>query len=424
MSDLWHSPPWLAFGGRLTTPTTMRNVLPLLLLCALVSSAGAQTRADQQLLRAAQQGNVVQVQQAAAQGADLNRQGPKGWAPAHHAAALGHVDVLVFLASRRADLNAQTLAGRSPLMMTAEAGYDVATRFLRCQGAIAYLTDIDGRTALDLARDAQHDFIAEFLDAPDCDRERLLGLVRAEQLEREVTSLYQSERYGDALEPAREMVRLKEAGFGANYPGVAPALNSLVAVLEALELFPEARSYYLRLARLFDSSGNIAGARSMYERALVMQEQELGGLHPDVAESLHALGRIVEQQQEWDTAELMYERSATIYEAAEGAQSMEVANVLEDYASLRRKRGRFAESEALLERALAITEQNRGLNAPEVAAVLGKLAELSEAQGEYGESRARFQRALTIVQRALGTRETLQVLLDAVNTSDDALARR
>eukprot|EP00930_Biecheleria_cincta_P057824 TRINITY_DN43698_c0_g1_i1.p1 TRINITY_DN43698_c0_g1~~TRINITY_DN43698_c0_g1_i1.p1 ORF type:complete len:418 (-),score=51.93 TRINITY_DN43698_c0_g1_i1:235-1455(-) len=106
---------------------------------------------DSPLLRAACDGDCIQVRELSA-GSDVDRaDGCLGFTPAHVAAEAGHVAVLERLAAQSSDLTKLSCEGWSPLGLSAAQGHLSVVRYLATHEVVETFT----RKAADAARDAR-----------------------------------------------------------------------------------------------------------------------------------------------------------------------------------------------------------------------------------------------------------------------------
>ena len=146
-------------------------------------------------------------------------------------------------------------------------------------------------------------------------------------------------------------------------------------------------------ARLLNQAGYYLYERGRYreaepllQRALAIQEQELGASHPDTAQSLNNLAGLYDRQGKYVEAEPLYQRALAIREQELGASHPDTAQSLNNLAELYRVQGKYVEAEPLYQRALAIKEQELGANHPSTATNLNNLALLYYAQGKDAEA--------------------------------------
>jgi len=102
----------------------------------------------QQLLDAAQSGDIVAVQSLLKQGADVNGRGGYGSTPLMSAALTGHTEIARLLLDKGAAVDAHGNTGRTALMEAAVEGYTDTVRLLLEKGADVNAKDEEGWTPL------------------------------------------------------------------------------------------------------------------------------------------------------------------------------------------------------------------------------------------------------------------------------------
>ena len=131
--------------------------LAIVLLCGLLlylfSHAASRANMPNDLLIAAEQGDLNTVRELLDKGVDIKS--TDGWSgtPMMYAAGNGHTAVVELLLSRGADLNEHSRMSRTPLMWAAQRGQDATVRFLLQRGAKLDLRDREEKTALMLAEE-------------------------------------------------------------------------------------------------------------------------------------------------------------------------------------------------------------------------------------------------------------------------------
>lgn len=148
--------------------------------------------------------------------------------------------------------------------------------------------------------------------------------------------------------------------------------------------------------------GDYASAERMARRGLEIREEALGPGHPDVAESLDALGRLHWYRGRFAEAEGFHVRALTIHERAFGLDHPAVARSLNGLALALDDQGRYAEAERLNTRALAIWERTLGPDCAQVGRTLNNLAATYTRQGRYADALPLQKRATAVWERAHG----------------------
>jgi cytohesin len=104
---------------------------------------------DDELLKAAENGNLIKVQTALENGANPNaKNNNNGSTPLHIAAYKGHVEIVKILLDRGADLNAKDNTGHAPLHWAAIEGHVDVVRVLLDRGANPNAKNNTGHTPL------------------------------------------------------------------------------------------------------------------------------------------------------------------------------------------------------------------------------------------------------------------------------------
>ncbi len=196
------------------------------------------------------------------------------------------------------------------------------------------------------------------------------------------TELRDAGRYAEAIAYGEHALAIQEAALGRNHPDVATSLHEL--------------------GRLYSTQGLYSRAEPLYQRALAIREAALGKNHPDVASTLNNLAVLYADQGVYERARPFYERALAIWESSLGRNHPHVAMLLNNLARLYQGQGLYGRAEPLYQRALAIKEASSGKSHPSFAQTLNNLAILYTEQGLYGRAEPLYQRALAILEVALG----------------------
>jgi len=112
------------------------------------------------------------------------------------------------------------------------------------------------------------------------------------ELNAKAATLYQQGRYSEAVNVAKEALKVAENTFGPDHPNVAASMNNL--------------------AELYRAQGKYAEAEPLYKRALKIWEKALGPDHPDVATVLENLAGLYKEIGRKDKAKKFEERAKKI----------------------------------------------------------------------------------------------------------------
>ena len=168
----------------------------------------------------------------------------------------------------------------------------------------------------------------------------------------------------------------------ADLPDVATLLGNL--------------GYYL--AKIADYQG----AKSAYQRAIKILEQQIGSNHSRVAIYINNLGLVLKESGDLMGAEAAYERALKINEAAFGPDHPDVARNINNLGMALKDRGDLVGAKAAFERALKIWEASFGLDHPQVATGINNLGGVLHDLGDLAGAKAAFERALKIDEAAFG----------------------
>jgi tetratricopeptide (TPR) repeat protein len=190
----------------------------------------------------------------------------------------------------------------------------------------------------------------------------------------------------------------------ADYAGAKPLYERALAIQEK-ELGPEhARisATLSNLTNLLRAQGDLAAARPLYERALAIDERVHGFEHPETATQLNNLALLLQDQDDLAAAQPHHERALAIREKVLGPEHPDTAGSLNNLAALLLEKGDLAGSRQLFERALVIREKVEGPEHPDTAQSLNNLAQVLQDQGDLAGARSLYARALTTWHKVLG----------------------
>lgn len=237
--------------------------------------------------------------------------------------------------------------------------------------------------------------------------------------------LEESDRAEAALPLAQRALAIEERELGPRDPRVLGILNNL--------------------ATLFQRVGRIDEAEKAYRRSLELKRETLPPNHPNLALTLVNLGNLLAYHKTEEAAALFQEARA-IEEQVLGPDHPDLAITLNSLGTALRSLGRWHAAQEAFDRALAIFEQTHGPEHAYVAVVLFNLGQLAEARGDLAAAEVQHRRALRIrekgssdwartesllrlakVERLAGDRAAASRLLDMAQelmADDEASSRR
>ncbi|MBN2002971.1 MAG: tetratricopeptide repeat protein [Anaerolineae bacterium] len=175
---------------------------------------------------------------------------------------------------------------------------------------------------------------------------------------------------------------IREGALGSDHPNTAQSLNNL--------------------GHLFHTQGDLARARTHFERALEVNKKALGPDHPSFAINLNNLGMLLQTQGDLENAKLCLERALDIFEKAISPHQASIAQSLNNLGTLLCAQDDLTGAWHYYERALAIREKALGSDHPNTAESLGNLGVLLQRQGNLAEARSYYERTLAIREKAFG----------------------
>ncbi|HYU32454.1 MAG TPA: serine/threonine-protein kinase [Thermoanaerobaculia bacterium] len=140
----------------------------------------------------------------------------------------------------------------------------------------------------------------------------------------------------------------------------------------------------------------------LLEKSLALRRQIHGEEHPEVAESLEALGTLTQARGDLDRAETLHRQALAMRRKLFGPDDPAVAETLNSLAIDLLTRADFAAAEPLFREALAINRGHFGNDHEEVATNLANLGVLEKQRGHAAEAEALYREALAIMRRIFG----------------------
>ncbi|MFL6262201.1 MAG: tetratricopeptide repeat protein [Thermoanaerobaculia bacterium] len=185
-----------------------------------------------------------------------------------------------------------------------------------------------------------------------------------------------------ALPLLQQSLELRTRLFGPEHPQVAESL-------EALGTLTAAR-------------GDYDGGEALHRQALKMRRKLLGPGDPAVAESMNSLATDLFSKARYDEAEPLFRGALAINRRHFGNDHEEVATNLANLGLLEKQRRHFPEAEALDRQALAILRHVYGPAHPMIATGLNNLAVVQTESGNLTGAEASYRQALAAAHRVYG----------------------
>lgn len=233
---------------------------------------------------------------------------------------------------------------------------------------------------------------------------------------------------------------LAERTLGSEHPFVPELMRRLATAASALGELAEARQlreralvlsdgrfapcdparvgYLIDLAVSREYDGEYGGARSLLRRALSERDECAATAASDRAVDAQATivfndAGLAQKMGDMAEAEQLFSRALSLWQSNLGDRHPYVALALDSLATVAAAQGEWARARALYDRALAIREETLGGNHPQVAATLADLARTLADLGDLSGARRLLERALTIYRTA-GSRDVPDHLAQAL----------
>ncbi len=161
-------------------------------------------------------------------------------------------------------------------------------------------------------------------------------------------------------------------------------------------------------------SGRFASSEAHSRRALELDRQVHGYIHPRVANDLANLAAVASSQGHYVDAEREYREADRIVSAYYGQGNPMAVQIRTFLARVLLAEGKEKEAQALLEAALPAQERAYGPDHTYVAMTLDSLGRLEKKRGDWKEAEAHFSRAFAIEKATLGA-SAIHTLLSAAN---------
>lgn len=227
------------------------------------------------------------------------------------------------------------------------------------------------------------------------------GSAESQQLVAQAQSAATQGNYSQAEALHRRALAIHEKDLGPEHPTTLATLTNLGNVMMLQGKFKEAEQVFRRVlvARekvLGPEHPDTAVSLNNVANALFEQFKQ-DELNAPPSRRLRNLASGANQQQTPE-AETLYRRALVIQEKQLGPNHPSVAATLNNLAVLLAGRGRYADAEEMHKRAIAIAEKSLGPNHPDTASMLTAAAITYDRESKNTEAEALYARAVTIAR--------------------------
>ncbi len=186
------------------------------------------------------------------------------------------------------------------------------------------------------------------------------------------------------------------------YARLAPHIEAAIAHVHSFPILADKIEPLRNLGVYLSESGRLGAARTMFQRALVIDEAVSGPDDVEATKDLDNLAAVQLKLGELRDARVTIERSLQIFEAVYGPDHPEVGRSLHNLGVAKMRLGELRDARADVERAVAILEEARVVEPSELATALDNLAMIQLQLRKLRDARASAERAVAIREAALG----------------------
>lgn len=204
-----------------------------------------------------------------------------------------------------------------------------------------------------------------------------------------MVSLLEEERYEEAAEAARDVVRLTEKEFGANSIELGAPLDNLATTLML--------------------KGDLIDAEQNYQRSIAIIKQNEGQLSPRLINPYVGLGSTYNRSGLHEKAEEAFNTALRLNNVNEGFYNLEQMKIRDGLTETHIGLEEIEEANFHQEVQLEIYQRRLGQNNPETAPAMYKLARWYERSGQMDSSRYMYQRAQQLIRKSYG-KESLEMV--------------
>jgi hypothetical protein len=229
---------------------------------------------------------------------------------------------------------------------------------------------------------------------------------RAEALERRIEELQAGGQFAEAVQPAREVLTLRERVQGARHWQTVNARRQVETLKHIAGQPAEARRQMalagqrLAEAEQLHQKGRYAQAEPLLRQALAARRRVLGEGHTDTALTLSNLASNLDQQGQHAQAEPLHRQALAARRKALGEGHPDTAASLSNLAGNLDYQGQHAQAEPLFRQALAIRRRVLGEEHPHTAETLNTLALHLDAQGKHTQAEPLWRAAVASFEAA------------------------
>ena len=225
--------------------------------------------------------------------------------------------------------------------------------------------------------------------------------VAADQRDRAEQALEESQKVSEFL---AQLFQAADPTRTAGDTAAARAvLRQAVAEVDALAGQPLVQARMLdALGIVFVNLGEFERAHEFVNRALALRSEHLDSLHPDVAESLQHLGRVLRVRSRYEEAERAYLKALDLTRRSGRSVSPQAAVILEELGFLMPYLSRNDDAARYYGEVLALRRAMHGDRHPSIALAMIPIAGTHRRRGDYAAAESVHREAVDRHRRDIG----------------------
>jgi CHAT domain-containing protein/tetratricopeptide (TPR) repeat protein len=227
------------------------------------------------------------------------------------------------------------------------------------------------------------------------------------ELEKNIDERRRARKFGEAIEPAKEVLAICERALGKEHWKAREASGVVATLMHIAGLSEEGRKAMASVGNLEDKRAT-ARKNNRYDEAerlsqdlLAIHRRWLGEVHTETARDYGHLAYYLVRKGKFAEAEALDRKALAIQVETLGEIHPETASTCHNLAFNLNEQGKHAEAEPIHRRALRIHLQTVGEDHPETAIVYNIFGRNLQSQGNFARAEPMFRRALAIRLKVL-----------------------
>ncbi|CAF0982705.1 unnamed protein product [Didymodactylos carnosus] len=178
------------------------------------------------------------------------------------------------------------------------------------------------------------------------------------------------------------------------------------------------------LGRVYDNQADYEKALKSYEKSLEIYLISLPPNHPDIAATYNNIGQVYNHQGDYEKALKSYEKSLKIYLISLPPNHPDIATTYNNIGSVYDKQGDYEKALKSYEKSVEIKLISLPPNHPDTATTYNNIGSVYYKQGDYEKALKSYEKALSIVRRTLPlAHPTRRVIESAVTTVREKVSK-